>query len=86
MPVYQQNYKIPTHSDNEFYHSKYWEEFTPYDKPITGCKVKAILINCSDSLVTFDDKKNAGTFVRLPERSELNPEINEALIVEYYNR
>lgn len=30
--------------------------------------------------VTFDDKKNAGTFVRLPERSELNPEINEALI------
>ena len=36
--------------------------------------------------VTFDDKKNAGTFVRLPERSELNSEINEALIVEYYNR
>ncbi len=36
--------------------------------------------------VTFDDKKNAGTFVRLPERSELNPEINEALIIEYYNR
>ena len=36
--------------------------------------------------VTFDDKKNAGTFVRLPERSELNPEINEALIVEYYNK
>ena len=58
MPVYQQNYKIPTHSDNKFYHSKYWEEFTPYDKPITGCKVKAVLINCSDSLVTFDDKKN----------------------------
>ena len=26
--------------------------------------------------VTFDDKKNSGTFVRLPERSELNPEIN----------
>ena len=36
--------------------------------------------------VTFDDKKNAGTFVRLPERSELNPEINEQLIVEFYNR
>ena len=36
--------------------------------------------------VTFDDKKNTGTFVRLPERSELNPEINESLIVEYYNR
>ncbi len=36
--------------------------------------------------VTFDEKKNAGTYVRLPERSELNPEINESLIIEYYNR
>ena len=36
--------------------------------------------------ITFDDKDNTGTFVRLPERSELNPEINESLIVEYYNR
>ena len=36
--------------------------------------------------ITFDDKKLIGTFVRLPERSELNPEINESLIVEYYNR
>ena len=36
--------------------------------------------------VTFDEKSNSGTFVRLPERSELNPEINESLIVEYYNR
>lgn len=36
--------------------------------------------------VTFDDSKMTGTFVRLPERSELNPEINESLIVEYYNR
>ncbi len=36
--------------------------------------------------VTFDDAKKVGTFVRLPERSELNKEINEALIVEFYNR
>ena len=36
--------------------------------------------------VTFNEKDNSGTFVRLPERSELNPEINEALIIEYYNR
>ncbi len=36
--------------------------------------------------VTYDEKKMAGTFVRLPERSELNPDINEALIVEFYNR
>ncbi|MDU3924045.1 MAG: 30S ribosomal protein S4, partial [Staphylococcus aureus] len=27
-----------------------------------------------------------GTFVRLPERSELPAEINEQLIVEYYSR
>ena len=36
--------------------------------------------------ITFDDSKMTGTFVRLPERSELNPEINESLIIEYYNR
>jgi small subunit ribosomal protein S4 len=36
--------------------------------------------------ITFDDSKMAGTFVRLPERSELNPEINESLIIEFYNR
>ena len=36
--------------------------------------------------VTFDDNSKIGTFVRLPERSELNPEINEELIVEFYNR
>ena len=36
--------------------------------------------------VTFDESKLEGTYVRLPERSELNPEINESLIVEYYNR
>lgn len=27
-----------------------------------------------------------GTFVRLPQRQELNQEINEALVVEWYNR
>ncbi len=36
--------------------------------------------------VDFDTKKMAGTFVRLPDRSELNSEINESLIVEFYNR
>ena len=34
----------------------------------------------------FDNKKLSGEFVRLPERSELNSEINESLIVEFYNR
>lgn len=36
--------------------------------------------------ISYDENKMAGTFVRLPERSELNSEIDEALIVEYYNR
>ena len=38
------------------------------------------------SFVSFDDKKMSGEFVRYPDRSELNQEINESLIVEYYNR
>ncbi len=36
--------------------------------------------------VAWDDKKQEGTYVRFPEREELNLEVNEALIVEYYNR
>ena len=38
------------------------------------------------SYVTFDSKKKEGTYVRYPEREELNSDINESLIVEYYNR
>ena len=36
--------------------------------------------------VTFDEAKMTGTFVRMPARSELNAEINESLVVEFYNR
>ena len=36
--------------------------------------------------VTFDEAKLAGTYVRYPERSELNADVNESLIVEFYNR
>ena len=36
--------------------------------------------------VEVDKENKKGTFVRVPERSELNQEINEALIVEFYNR
>lgn len=36
--------------------------------------------------VKFDKTKMSGTFLRLPERKELNQEINESLIVEWYNR
>ena len=36
--------------------------------------------------ITYDENKMAGTYVRYPERSELNQDINESLIVEFYNR
>lgn len=36
--------------------------------------------------VSFDKNKMEGTFIRFPERSELNADINELLVVEYYNR
>lgn len=36
--------------------------------------------------INFDDKKKQATYVRYPERSELNDGINEALIVEFYSR
>lgn len=36
--------------------------------------------------VSVDKENKKGTFVRLPERTELNKEINESLIVEFYNR
>ena len=38
------------------------------------------------SYVTVDKTKKTGTYVRYPEREELNSEVNESLIVEYYNR
>lgn len=36
--------------------------------------------------LTFDEDKLEGIYTRLPERSELPAEINEALIVEFYSR
>jgi len=36
--------------------------------------------------VSFDENKKEGTYLRYPERSELNADINEALIVEFYSR
>ena len=36
--------------------------------------------------ISYDEGKMEGTYVRLPERNELNADINEALIVEFYNK
>lgn len=38
------------------------------------------------TFVAVDKENKKGTYVRIPERSELNQEVNESLIVEYYNR
>ena len=54
------------------------------DHPAIKASLEAI--NNRVEFVTFDESKNIGTYVRLPERSELNANINESLIVDYYNR
>ena len=38
------------------------------------------------AFITVDKENKKGVFVRLPERNELNSELNELLVVEYYNR
>lgn len=50
--------------------------------------VKASLQNLTKrvAFITYDESKMVGTYVRYPERSELNADINESLIVEFYNR
>ena len=35
--------------------------------------------------VSFDKNKLEGTYIRLPERSELSSDVNESLVVEFYN-
>ena len=50
--------------------------------------IKASLASNAGTLayVTVDKEKFTGVFTRLPERKELPQDINEAQIVEYYNR
>ena len=36
--------------------------------------------------INYDEGKMEATYVRLPERNELNADINESLIVEFYNK
>ena len=59
---------------------------------VDGDKELAIVKSSLEALqnrvefISYDDKKMEATYVRMPERSELNADINESLIVEYYNR
>lgn len=57
-----------------------------------GDKELAIVKSSLESLgkrvefIKYDDKKMEATYLRYPERSELNADINESLVVEFYNR
>lgn len=49
--------------------------------------LEAIELNAGTlEFVSFDRKNIVGTYLRYPERNELNSEIDESLIVEWYNR
>ena len=50
--------------------------------------VKSALENAvgRPAFVTFDDNTLTGKLVRDPEREELEPEIDESLVVEFYNQ
>ena len=50
--------------------------------------IKEAVETCTSrpAFVEFDPKKMTGKLLRLPDRSEINQEVNETLIVEYYNR
>ena len=54
------------------------------EHPVIVNSLEATVSRCA--YVSFDSKKKEGTYVRFPEREELNAEVNESLIVEYYNR
>ncbi len=43
-------------------------------------------LNRRVEFISYDENKKAGTYLRYPESSELNPEIDEALVVEFYNK
>ena len=44
------------------------------------------VVNSTVEYVEFDKKKLSGTYVRMPERSELPAGIKESMIVEFYNK
>lgn len=56
------------------------------DKELAIVKSSLEALSKRVEFLTFDESKLAATFVRYPERSELNTEINDSLVVEYYNR
>ncbi len=56
------------------------------DKELAIVKSSLEALQNRVEFISYDDKKMEATYVRMPERSELNADINEALIIEFYNR
>jgi len=56
------------------------------DKDMKVVKEALERVTSRVEFVTFDENKLSGTYVRFPERQELNADIDESLIVEFYNR
>jgi len=56
------------------------------DKELAVVKASLEALQNRVEFISYDDKKMEGTYVRMPERSELNADIDEALIIEFYNR
>ena len=56
------------------------------DKELKVVKAALEALSRRVDFIKFDENKMEATYARYPERSELNQEINEALIVEFYNR
>ena len=56
------------------------------DKELAVVKASLEALQNRVDFITYDDKKMEATYVIMPERTELNADIDEALIIEYYNR
>ena len=57
---------------------------TSINHPVVTASLQALARRVD--YISFNENKKEATYVRLPERRELNADINEALIVEYYSR
>lgn len=54
------------------------------EHPVVTASIEALTNRVE--FVSFDENKLEGTYIRYPERSELNADIDESLIVEFYNK
>jgi len=51
-----------------------------------GIEIALANVSKRVEFINYDEAKREAIYVRYPERNELNPDINESLIVEFYSR